>query len=75
MTAAINFYSCLVLFQHRLLTLLSTSTYKAELQKVAHTVLAEYLTGMQKQTLHTTVKVGLYSNWIYIQSNLSTTVK
>ncbi|GFO04417.1 unhealthy ribosome biogenesis protein 2 homolog [Plakobranchus ocellatus] len=43
----------------RLLTLLSSPTYKAELQKVAHTVLAEYLVGVQKQTLHAPVKAEL----------------
>ncbi|RUS75006.1 hypothetical protein EGW08_017229 [Elysia chlorotica] len=43
----------------RLLTLLSSSAYKAELQKVAHTVSAEYVIGIQRQTLHSTVKTEL----------------
>ncbi|BFZ20957.1 hypothetical protein BsWGS_23996 [Bradybaena similaris] len=43
----------------RLLTLLSSPAYKTDLSKVAHSILAEYLLGVQRGSLHMAVKKEL----------------
>ncbi|XP_012938967.1 unhealthy ribosome biogenesis protein 2 homolog, partial [Aplysia californica] len=40
----------------RLLLLVSTTNFRTELTKVAHSVVAEYVTGTHKGALHTKVK-------------------
>ncbi|CAG5134918.1 unnamed protein product [Candidula unifasciata] len=43
----------------RLLTLLSSPAYKTDLSKVAHSILAEYVLGVQRGSLHMAVKKEL----------------